>query len=410
MTNPERRDLRHSNAFIISGLSTGHGVMHWFNRSFQLMFPEVKAAFKLSQIGIGGISAARELASGLVTLPGGLMVDMFRPHWGLILAGSLGGFGVGWLVMGLTPVYAVLILGMGIVSLASSIWHLPAMAALSRHFPHGKGISLSLHGVGGNIGDVVASPFTGLLLLYFGWRGIISVYAVIPILLGFVAFWSFRDIGGKTEEADESIKIDLQIQRAKTLLKNPILLGIAFVESLREMALVPFDTFIPIYLDEVGMGPLSRGLHLGLLVCIGTVTTPIMGYLSDRISRKMVLVPVLLSLCGLTLLLVPFGTGIPLTLIIAGIGMFLYTDQPILTAAALDMVEQDVAATTLGIVSFYRFVLSGASPLIAGYLYHTLDSNALFYYVSGILAVAVATLLLLPLEPRTPQSESTASR
>jgi MFS family permease len=374
------------------------------------MLPEVKDSFKLSEIGVGGIAATRELASGLVTLPGGLVVDVFQRHWGLILAAAMGGFGVGWLVMGLSPVYAVLILGMAIVSLTSSIWHLPAMAALSRHFPHRRGMALSLHGVGGNVGDVVASPLTGLLLLYVGWRGILSAYAVAPLLLAFAVFWAFRDIGGSPGETREPVRMRSQIDRAKPLMRNPVLLGIAFVEALREMALVPFDTFLPLYLDEVGMSPLVRGLHVGLLVSIGTVTTPVMGYLSDRVARKRVLIPVLLALSGLTLLLVPFGSGVPLTLIIAALGVFLYSDQPILTAAALDIVGRDVAATTLGVLSFYRFVLSAASPLIAGYLYHTLDSDALFYYVSAILALAVAVLVLLPLEPTAQHAASTGAR
>ena len=247
MTGSNSHRLRDTGAFIISGLSIGHGVMHWFNRSLQLMLPEVQKAFKLSEIGVGGISATRELASGLVTLPGGLMVDVLRSHWGLILAAAMGGFGIGWLVLGLSPIYPVLILGMVIVSLTSSIWHLPAMAALSQHFPHGRGLSLSFHGIGGNVGDVVASPLTGLLLLYFSWRGIISVYAVVPLLLTFLVFWAFRDIGRTQQDSNQPSRVRSQLELAKPLLRSPVLMGIAFVEALREMALVPLDTFLPLY-------------------------------------------------------------------------------------------------------------------------------------------------------------------
>ena len=70
------------------------------------------------------------------------------------------------------------------------------------------------------------------------------------------------------------------------------------------------------------MSPLARGLHIGLLVAIGTVTTPVMGYVSDRIGRKQVLVPVVVALSALTFLMVPFGTGASLTLIIALLALF----------------------------------------------------------------------------------------
>ena len=391
-------DIRTRAGFIISGLAGAHAVFHAFSRSFQLMLPEVQDTFKLSEVGVGGISATRELASGLITLPGGVLADVFRRYWGHLLMASMAGFGLGWLIMGLSPVYPLLIVGMAVVSLTSSIWHLPAMAALSHHFPERRGITLSLHGVGGNVGDVVAPPLTGLVLLYFGWQGIISVYSVGPLLLTFVVFWAFKDIGRTGPDHGAAATVRSQIELAKPLMTNPVLWGIALVEALREMALVPFDTFLPLYLDnDVGMGPLARGLHIGLLVAIGTVTTPVMGYVSDRIGRKQVLVPVVVALSGLTFLMVPFGTGAPLTLIIALLGLFLYADQPILTAAALDIVGRGVAATTLGVLSFYRFALSAASPLIAGYLYNSLGSDAFFFYVGALLALAAAVLMVIPL-------------
>ena len=401
----EGRDVRGTALFIISGLSGGHAVMHWFNRTLQLMLPEVQDTFRLSEFRVGGIAATRELASGLVTLPGGLMVDVLQRRWGLILALSMGGFGVGWLVLGLSPIYPVLLLGMAIVSLTSSIWHLPAMAALSHHFPGRRGIMLSFHGIGGNVGDMAAPPLAGLLLLYFGWRGIISVYAIGPLLLAFAVFWAFRNIGATPSGNDRPTTFRQQFELAKPLMKNPVLWGIALAEALREMALVPFDTFLPLYLDnEIGMSPLNRGLHLGLLVAVGTLTTPVLGYISDRIGRKSVIVPVILSQCILTAMLVPFGTGATPTLIIALLGLFIFSDQPILTAAALDVVGHGVAATTLGVVSFYRFVLSAASPLIAGYLYESISSDAFFYYVASLLALAAVTVSVLPLSRTGPQA------
>ena len=100
-------------------------------------------------------------------------------------------FGLGWLVMGISPVYPVLLLGMAMVAAAASMWHLPATAALLHQFAHRRGSALSFHGVGGNIGDVLGPALTGGLLLVFSWRGILSIYAVVPLLLTFIVFWAF---------------------------------------------------------------------------------------------------------------------------------------------------------------------------------------------------------------------------
>jgi sugar phosphate permease len=51
------------------------------------------------------------------------------------------------------------------------------------------------------------------------------------------------------------------------------------------------------------------------------------------------------------------------------IGVFLFSDQPILTAAALDVVGRLVTTTAIGFVSFSRLALSAPSPVIAGWFY-----------------------------------------
>jgi MFS family permease len=397
----ERRSLRGAGPFILSGLSGGHSIFHWFTQSFLVMLPEVRETFALSAVQVGAITTTREVVSGMVALPGGVAVDMLRRHWGLVLAGAMAVFGLGWLVMGLSglaPQYPGLLVGMGMVAAAASIWHLPAMAALSHHFAHRRGSALSFHGIGGNIGDVLGPALTGFLLGILAWQRILSIYAVVPLFLAFLVFWAFRDIGRAGASPSGRPDLPGQMAQAQRLLKNPRLWGITLVGALRGMAFVSFMTFLPLYLeDQLHLSKTSRGLHMALLVLVGIGAMPIAGYLSDRLGRKIVLVPGLLGLCALTLLLAPFGQGVMLVVILGLLGLFLYSDQPILTAAALDIVGEGVAATTLGALSFFRFALSAVSPIIGGVLYG-IQRDLAFYYVAGLFALATLVLLVVPLK------------
>ena len=85
--------------------------------------------------------------------------------------------------------------------------------------------------------------------------------------------------------------------------------------------------------------------------------------------------------------------------ILALIGTFFFSDQPILTAAALDTVGEGVAASTLGVFSFSRFALAAASPLIAGGLFDTQGIHATFYFIAALYLVSSVVLLLVPLAP-----------
>ena len=369
------------------------------------MLPEVQLAFGLTGVGVGGITSIRELVSGLVTLPGGIIADALRKHWGLVLALCMALFGVGWLIIGVAPNYYLLLFGMAVVALAASIWHLPAMASLSHHFSHRKGTALSFHGVGGQIGDVLAPPVTGFLLGFLAWRGIISIYAAVPIFLAFLVFWAFKNIG-RTGEGDSVGEQGDQWVATRRVLRNPVLWIVAFVGGIRGMAFIGLITFFIIFLDDLGMSPFVRNLHFGLLLAVGIVSTPIVGWLSDIFGRKAVLVPGLLLLAVLSFLLGGSGPGLFLIVIVALMGTFLYGDQPILTALALDVVGDEVPTTVLGILSLERFLLSAASPLIAGVLYdHGLNigqlelagPEATFSYVAVLFVIGAVILLLTPL-------------
>lgn len=404
----EKNNLRLTSQFLITGLAVGHTVFHWIIQSFVVLLPEIQSTFNLNGVGVGGILSIRELVSGLVSLPGGVIVDGIRRHWGWVLALCLGASCIGSLVIGLSPIYPLLLLGIAVVGMSHSIWHLPASASLSYHVPHRRGMALAFHGVGGSVGDVVGPVATGALLTVLGWRGILSIYAVAPFFLAFLAVWSFQNIG-RLRPDEEVVQVDMstRVEMSKRLLKDKLLWGIAFVRGLRGMSLVALVTVLPLYLgNELDLSPFSRGIHIGLLIAVGLVAKPIMGYLSDRWGRKQVLVPGLLWSSLFAVLLVVFDSGPELTATIALMGLFLYPDQPILTAAALEAVGPEVASTGLGIVSFSSFLMAAVSSLIAGGLYEGAGVEVALFYVAGLFGVAALIFALLPLAGRAAEQAS----
>ncbi|MCY4555502.1 MAG: MFS transporter [Chloroflexi bacterium] len=449
-----RTGFRRGAAFIIGGLSSGHGVFHWIAQSFIVVLPEVRDLLLAGNtFAAGSIQGVREIASGVVALPGGVLTDALRRYWGWVMAVCMALFGFGWLLMAAagwqlpgsswltsadagaagttfnTAGYVLLLIGMAVVAIAASVWHLPAMAALSSHFTHRRGSVLTFHGVGGNIGDVIGPFLTGILLLTLTWQAIITIYAAVPIFLAFLVFWAFRDIGQRAQAAVEeraTSTMQTQIAETRLLIRNPRVWGITVVAGLRGMAYIGFITVLPFYLADVlglksggseadgsgladflrldafGEGVAVRGGLIALLVLVGIFASPVMGYLSDRFGRKIVLVPGILFLAVVTILMVPYGGNLAtMTVLLAALGLFLYSDQPILTAAAMDIVREGTAATTLGLLSTSRFVLSAASPFIATWLYQIHPDN-LFYYTAALYLAAAVILALVRLPQLAP--------
>jgi MFS family permease len=391
--------FRQNGPFVLASLTSGHGLFHWFSQSLTFMLPEIRDTFGISTGQVSFIAATRELVSGIVAMPGGIFTDMVRRQWGLILACCMGIFGLGWVVMGFSPIYPVVLAGMVLVALSTALWHLPAMAAISRRFPERRGSALSLHGVGGNIGDVIAMVITGFLLGFLGWQGLLKIYAIIPLFLVFVVLWSFKDIGRYKETTTDIVRPDLSRQLAQTraLFRNPRLWGISLASGVRGMAFVSFMTFLPLYLyDELGFSGPTRGFYLMLPLLVGIPFTPLMGYLSDRVGRKLVLIPGMLLLGSLTFLLVPYGQGLTMILLLVGLGTFLNSDQPLLTSAALDTAGRDVAAATLGFMSFSRLILAAAAPPI-GSIFYNISPDRVFIYIGVLFAVSISILIITPI-------------
>jgi MFS family permease len=215
----------------------------------------------------------------------------------------------------------------------------------------------------------------------------------------------FRDMRGSDDAASTCVDRQAQMAEIKSLLKNTMVWRVNLISSLRGMCYQAYTTFLPLFLaEEVGLNSKGVGLHLGLLFTVGILSSPLMGHLSDRVGRKAVLVPALLGLCLLSVLLALFGQGVALTIIILVLGLFIRSDYSLLSAMVLDVVGEGVATTTLGIVSFTRFALSGLSPLIAGVLYERMGMDAVLYYAAGIYALAALLLLTI----RLPRAEASS--
>ena len=396
------KNLRLTARVMVTALAVGHVAFHWILQSFVVLVPEIQQTFGLNGVGVGGIQAVRELTSGLITLPGGVVVGMVRRWWGWLLAVCVGASGLGSLLMGISPVYPLLLLGVSVVSVSHSLWHLPAAASLSHHFASRRGVMLSFHGVGGSVGDVAGPLITGVLLLVMGWRGILSIYAVAPVFMAFMAVWVFKGIGDVKEDEAKAAGLAERLATTKTLFRNPLLRGMTLVRGLRSMALGAIVTLLALYLgNDLDLGVLNRGFHISLLIAVGLLAKPLAGMLSDRIGRKQVLVPGLVWSCAIALLMVVFDDGVSLTITIVLLGMFLYPDQPILTAALFDVLERDEATIGLGVVSFVSFLMAAVSPLIAGAIYEISGFQAGLFYVAGLFAFAAVAFAMLPLPKRT---------
>jgi len=150
-------------------------------------------------------------------------------------------------------------------------------------------------------------------------------------------------------------------------------------------------TFLPIYLkNDLGFPILITAAFVSGSQVVGIGAQPFLGYLSDKYSRKSVLVPSL-AILGLLTIAIPFAGSVPLLLIVTVLlmGSVSYSLMSILLAAGIDQAQSNMPATTISLVFSSGVIFSAVSPYLAGLL---ADSTNLSYafFLAGAIAIALS--------------------
>ena len=377
------------------GLTAGHGVIHWYAQSFFIILPEIARGMGLSPVQVGAVTGVRQITGGSVNLPAGILADALRRYTSFILAIAIAWIALAYVFVGFAATYALVLVGMALVGIGSSLWHPPAMGTLGRLWSDRRGFALSVHGVGASIGDTVAPMAVGALLMVINWRDLLKVGFVPGLVVATAIAWGLRGIyaQGKVEKRASGTYLD----GMRGLLRNFPLLTLILASGVRAMGQTTFSTFLPIYLrQDLEFSTARVGLYLGLLTFMGAGSQPLLGLLSDRIGRKPVMVPSLVILSVLVLLLVWAQPGWQLTLILLAMGIFFYSLGSIVMAMNMDIAGRNVESTAAGLLFGSNLLFGAAAPVIAGVIIGASNTKAAFVYVAAVQAVSAVAFLILP--------------
>src|SRR5207245_7236648 len=104
------------------------------------------------------------------------------------------------LTIGLSHTYLMLIFAMLFMGFGPSMFHPPAVGALSRRFADRRAFAISLHGTGGSIGEVLGPLVAAGLLALLFWRDVLKV-DFIPAIIAGVLLLSFLKGSAEVESA-----------------------------------------------------------------------------------------------------------------------------------------------------------------------------------------------------------------
>jgi MFS transporter, FSR family, fosmidomycin resistance protein len=386
-----------------STIVVGHALKHTLTAGLQAaLMPEIKLALSLSATQVGSLGSVQQFTGWAATMSAGYLGDRFTHKTGVMLGLSLGFTGLALLILGFAPSYLVLLGGMLLMGLGPSMFHPPAVGALSRRFADRRSFAISLHGTGGSVGEVLG-PLVGaglLALLY--WRDVLHLEFAVAAVAALLMWRLLRDSLGQTTGSD--VRFRSYLASFFGLLRHRALLMIFVVTAIRSVGQASTSIFLPIYLrEDLGYSAGLVGLYISLSQLAGIGSQPLMGHLADRVGHKAVILPALVMF-AVALGLIPLADGkLQLAVVMLILGFFVFSMQSILTSAAVEVAGEELQSTVVSLIYASSFIGS-LSPTIAGILADTygLKSTFVFSFVVVSTAAVVLAFSKLPERRRAP--------
>ena len=380
-------------------VSVGHALTHWYPATFYLLLPLIGSELGLSYSQIGLVMTCQHIAGAVSNIPGGMVVDSVRRK-GFLLALSLFWIGFPYLLMGLSSQYWMLLACSALIGIGNNLWHPAAIPTLARRFPDRKGLVISVHGMGGNLGDALAPLAVGALLAVLSWREIVMLnlapgVLIACLILAYLGTWSLAaepapKAGRRTYLAD---LVALLGDRAVAVL---VVSG-----AFRSMTQGTLLVFLPLYLaHELGYSPFAMGVCLFVLQAAGFAASPIAGHLSDRMGRSRIVISSMVMTAVVLVFMALAGGSQAFVFFIALLGFFLYALRPVMQAWIIESAPRHLGGTSIGVLFGAQALGNAVAPAIAGALADRYGLISMFWFVTATIVIANLLVLLMPKDAR----------
>ena len=391
-----RQDIK-----ILSLISVGHFMSHFFSLTLPPLFIYLREAFDVSYAELGLMMTLTYGASAMVQVPVGFMVDRLGAK--VVLTGGLALLSIGYGLVGLAPAFWVVILVTIVAGIGNSVFHPADYAILNSSItPSRMGRAFSIHTFAGHLGTALAPVSMILLANWFGWRTAIISAGIFGLLVMLALLTQWNSM---SEDAEPKKKKKKDPAPASTdpntkdglalLFSKPIVLFFLFFVtlSMTSSGINAFSVTALVNLHGMPLAAASTALTV-YLFCSATGIL-IGGEISDRTQRHDVVAAIVFVLtAAFSLLLAWFD--LPLAMLVAlmaimGLGQGI-------TRPARDMMLRAAApkgsvGKVFGFVSAGIAVGSTLAPIPFGYLLDVGRPEWVFYLIAIFMTVALFTVL-----------------
>lgn len=371
--------------------STAHAFNHLQGNISNLLFPVMMVQLEFGYFQIGLLVTIFTLIANGLQAACGLLTPYVRRA--VILGAANVLLALSTAVTGLVQNFGQLVVTRVLAGIGASPQHPVGSTLLVALYPNERGKVLALHTTGGNIGTLAAPLIVSAILLVADWRAVFLVVAIPSLLMG-LAYFLLPDRTPAGASQPRGRRATLQAYRACFRNRNLMLIAaIQMVGAAGRGQGIDIAFLMPHLVNDFGVDITAANLFIALLQA-GAVVGPLaIGWLSDRLSRKGVLLASLALSALTTWTLTLFDAPGPLLLLnLLAYGVVVHSRLVLTQALVADAAIGATADAAFSLYFFIGFITAPIWTLIFGAIMETYGFAAGFTamaatYVAGMALV-----------------------
>jgi MFS family permease len=258
-------------------LALTHFIIHTYSQIIPALIPTLKQELGINLVQASLLLSIPMMVNVIANIPAGILADRIGSR---ILAVCFLVNIIGAALIIVSKNFILLIVGAGLLSVASTLYHPPSLKASSTLNPEKMNLIMAAHLAGGTTGIATGPILMGLLMPFFGWRSAFLFWIPVNIIFSIVSYYQFRGIEETTKkERKNDISVMMSLKSLMTMNLAVAILAAAFME----VAVMNLSSFIATYFQEdLGMSESLASLVYGLGPLTGLVGAFVGGSIGDR--------------------------------------------------------------------------------------------------------------------------------
>jgi MFS family permease len=268
-----------------------------------------------------------------------------------------------------------------------------ATAAIAESYPEKKGKYISSFSSITLVGRFIA-PLTGGAMLFitnFYYYGVYIGCAISGTIALILTIFLYQNRHRVSENVNTTEKSSLTIKEFmkgfKDVLRNKVILTTSVVQASQYFAYGIVEAYVILYAESLGFDIRIIGVIPATLTFMFVVFKPLMGSISDKVGRRVIIIFGLLLGGGISLL-------IPLTtdyfwffLVLCGFGIGMAMVISSTAAYVSDFSKKEDYGAAIGTLSTIMDIGQTIGPILSGYILIAFSFGGVFLVVGVVLIV-----------------------